>query len=92
MGLTDCVLNYPQGGILSPNGPMLTAQGGIASDVTILPKTVADGIQTVDADLDQSGEVYDQGGEVYDLSGRKYDALPNKSGIYIKNGKKVIVK
>lgn len=92
MGLTDCVLYYPQGGILSPNGPMLTAQGGIASDVTILPKAVADGIQTVDADLDQSGEVYDQGGEVYDLSGRKYDALPNKSGIYIKNGKKVLVK
>ena len=30
--------------------------------------------------------------DVYDLSGRKYDALPNKSGIYIKNGKKVIVK
>ena len=43
-----------------------------------------DGIETVDAEP--------AGGAVYDLSGRKYDALPNKSGIYIKNGKKVIVK
>lgn len=43
-----------------------------------------DGIETVDAEP--------AGGAVYDLSGRKYDALPNKSGIYIKNGKKVLVK
>jgi len=43
-----------------------------------------DGIETVDTEP--------ACGAVYDLSGRKYDALPNKSGIYIRGGKKVVIK
>jgi hypothetical protein len=31
-------------------------------------------------------------GEVYDLSGRKMNTRSLKSGVYVKNGKKVIVK
>ena len=31
-------------------------------------------------------------GDWYDLNGRKLDKMPTKKGVYIQNGKKVVVK
>ena len=45
------------------------------------------------AERNDNGErMMDNRGEVYDLQGRKLDGQPMKSGLYIKNGRKVVVK
>jgi hypothetical protein len=37
-------------------------------------------------------ELHQLSGSVYDLQGRRLDGLPTNKGIYIQNGKKIVVK
>ena len=39
-----------------------------------------------------NGTHYVENGEIYDLTGRRIESQPAKKGIYVKNGKKFIVK
>ena len=59
--------------------------------VTIEPLAPSDptGIQTID-----NGQltVDNETGAIYDLSGRRVSAKANKKGVYIVNGKKVVIK
>ena len=41
---------------------------------------------------DVRSKMAEVGGDYYDLSGRKLSSVPTKSGLYIKNGKKILVK
>jgi len=58
--------------------------------ITIMPGTDEDAIKDIEQDQMANGKsVNDQW---FDLSGKKLQGLPAKNGIYIKNGKKVVIK
>ena len=71
---------------VGPNKAWLSVNTGEPSArITIVFDSEATGIKTTDC-TDYTDSVW------YDLNGRKLDKMPTKKGVYIMNGKKVVVK
>lgn len=66
---------------------LLSYEGPQAPRLTI----VIDGEGSTTGVNDVRGKMAEAGGDYYDLSGRKLQQKPAKSGLYIQNGKKVVV-
>ena len=84
--LEDCEITLPEGGRVS-NGEIVNSKGNTAKKVTIEPTGVATGMESLTPSPSPKGE-----GSWYTLGGQKLDAQPAKPGIYLYQGRKVVVK
>jgi hypothetical protein len=69
---------------------------GAAADEE-LPQRITVKLISANGDVDAIGEIDTTTGEIsfdgwYDMSGRKLEGKPTASGIYINNGKKIVIK
>lgn len=80
------------------NAPSLTRAAATTSDDT-LPETIGVRLISANGEVTAIGTLYTRTGEVsfdsetwYTLDGKRLNAKPNTKGIYVNNGKKVVIK
>lgn len=84
--LEDCSITYPANATIRNKGVYLGNSDNLAKDVTIKAKV---GISTgIDEAMPQDKV---QSESWYTIDGRKLNGKPNAKGIYVKNGRKVVV-
>ena len=84
--LEDCAITLPGGGYVN-YGEIVNSKGNTAKKITIEPTGVATGMESLTPSPSPKGE-----GSWYTLGGQKLDAQPAKPGIYLYQGRKVVVK
>ena len=67
------------------------APSGARAISLVLGNTDATGIDAIFGDPGNSGQPA-ASGDYYDLNGRRLDSKPTRKGVYIQNGRKVVVK
>ncbi len=84
--LESCQIALPEGGYVN-NSEIVNSKGNTAKKITIEPTGVATGMESLTPSPSPKGE-----GRWYTLGGQKLDAQPAKPGIYLYQGRKVVVK